>query len=172
MNGVGNDQAGVLVLGATNIPWQFEKRIYIPLPDPAARQKMFHLNIGTTPCTLSQQDYRALAEKTEGYSGSDLAVVVRDALMQPVRKVLSATHFKEVEVESGDPPQKTRKLTPCSPGDAGAKEMTWNDVNSEELLEPPLTYNDFVRAVQSAKPTVTQDDIKQHLVFAQEGGSE
>jgi SpoVK/Ycf46/Vps4 family AAA+-type ATPase len=30
------------------------------------------------------------------YSGSDIAVIVRDALMQPVRKVLSATHFKEV----------------------------------------------------------------------------
>lgn len=30
------------------------------------------------------------------YSGSDIAVVVRDALMQPVRKVLSATHFKAV----------------------------------------------------------------------------
>ena len=30
------------------------------------------------------------------YSGSDIAVVVRDALMQPVRKVLSATHFKQV----------------------------------------------------------------------------
>lgn len=57
---------------------------------------MFHLNIGTTPCQLSQADYRALADQTEGYSGSDLAVVVRDALMQPVRKVLSATHFKEV----------------------------------------------------------------------------
>jgi vacuolar protein-sorting-associated protein 4 len=30
------------------------------------------------------------------YSGSDISVIVRDALMQPVRKVLSATHFKEV----------------------------------------------------------------------------
>lgn len=61
---------------------------------------MFHLNIGTTPCQLSQADYRALGDRTEGYSGSDLAVVVRDALMQPVRKVLSATHFKEVRPTS------------------------------------------------------------------------
>ena len=35
-------------------------------------------------------------ELTYRYSGSDIAVIVRDALMQPVRKVLSATHFKEV----------------------------------------------------------------------------
>ncbi|CEQ39212.1 SPOSA6832_00730, partial [Sporobolomyces salmonicolor] len=171
MNGVGNDTSGVLVLGATNIPWaldvaikrRFEKRIYIPLPDPAARSKMFHLNIGTTPNQLTQADYRALAEKTEGYSGSDLAVVVRDALMQPVRKVL---------IEGSDPPQTVKKLTPCSPGDPAAKEMSWNDIGTDELLEPPLTYNDFIRAVQSAKRTVSQDDIKQHLVFAQEGGSE
>ena len=45
MNGVGHDDTGVLVLGATNIPWQldpaikcrFEKRTYIPLPDLEAR---------------------------------------------------------------------------------------------------------------------------------------
>lgn len=35
------------------------------------------------------------------YSGSDIAVVVRDALMQPVRKVLSATHFKKVRIACG-----------------------------------------------------------------------
>lgn len=78
--------------------YRFEKRIYIPLPEPDARQTMFKLNVGTTPCTLTQAEYRALADKTDGYSGSDIAVVVRDALMQPVRKVLSATHFKEVRL--------------------------------------------------------------------------
>lgn len=57
---------------------------------------MFELNVGSTPCQLTSQDYRKLAEQTEGYSGSDIAVIVRDALMQPVRKVLSATHFNEV----------------------------------------------------------------------------
>ncbi|KAM0749616.1 vacuolar protein sorting-associated protein 4 [Meredithblackwellia eburnea MCA 4105] len=180
MNGVGNDTSGVLVLGATNIPWaldiaikrRFEKRIYIPLPEPDARKRMFELNVGTTPCTLTQAEYRQLAAKTDGYSGSDLAVVVRDALMQPVRKVLGATHFKEIEVEEGDPPHKVKKLTPCSPGDKGAVEKTWNDVNSDELLEPPLAYNDFIRAVQSARPTVTKDDIVKHIEFANEGGSE
>ncbi|CAO3658242.1 unnamed protein product [Rhizopus microsporus] len=74
MNGVGNDMDGVLVLAATNIPWQldsairrrFEKRIYIPLPDASARAAIFALNVGSTPCTLTQADYKTLADMTEG----------------------------------------------------------------------------------------------------------
>jgi len=74
MNGVGNDDTGVLVLGATNIPWaldnaikrRFEKRIYIPLPGPDARKRMFELNVGTTPCELTRKEYRQLADKTNG----------------------------------------------------------------------------------------------------------
>jgi vacuolar protein-sorting-associated protein 4 len=37
-----------------------------------------------------------IIETPRRYSGSDIAVIVRDALMQPVRKVLGATHFKPV----------------------------------------------------------------------------
>src|ERR1043165_7491124 len=73
MNGVGNDPSGILVLGATNIPWQldsairrrFEKRIYIPLPDLHARMKMFKLNVGDTPCKLTNDEYQYLANETE-----------------------------------------------------------------------------------------------------------
>lgn len=32
------------------------------------------------------------------YSGADIAIVVRDALMQPVRKVQMATHFRRVSL--------------------------------------------------------------------------
>lgn len=74
MDGVGNGEGGVLVLGATNIPWQldiaikrrFEKRIYIPLPDLEARKRMFELQVGSTPCSLVNKDYRELAMKTDG----------------------------------------------------------------------------------------------------------
>lgn len=30
-------------------------------------------------------------------------------------------------------------VTPCSPGDAGAFEMTWMDVPGDKLFEPPVT---------------------------------
>ena len=45
---------------------RFEKRIYIPLPGADARKRMFELHIGSTPCELTQKDYRELAEQTEG----------------------------------------------------------------------------------------------------------
>ena len=104
MDGVGKDSKGVLILGATNIPWQldaairrrFQRRVHISLPDINARMKMFLLAVGSTPCELTQTDYRHLAEMTEGYSGSDISIAVQDALMQPIRKIQTATHYAQV----------------------------------------------------------------------------
>ncbi|PWZ00584.1 putative VPS4-vacuolar sorting protein [Testicularia cyperi] len=214
MNGVGNDETGVLVLGATNIPWaldlaikrRFEKRIYIPLPDLEARKRMFELNVGDTPCALDSKDYRKLASLTDGYSGSDISVLVRDALMQPVRKVTGATHFKRVmaparrkkqqdkakngDADTGahgdaaqqdkdtaaDPEDEVEEmrdyLTPCSPGDPDAQEMTWDDIDGDQLLEPKLVMNDFLRAIQAVRPTVTKADIEKHIEFTNEAGLE
>lgn len=77
---------------------RFEKRIYIPLPEEHARSFMFKLCLGTTPNSLTDADFITLGKKTEGYSGADISIIVRDALMQPVRKVQSATHFKRVRI--------------------------------------------------------------------------
>lgn len=104
MDGVGRDSKGVLVLGATNIPWQldgairrrFQRRVHIALPDLPARTKMFEISVGTTPCELAGADFRTLGELSEGYSGSDISIAVQDALMQPVRKIQMATHYKKV----------------------------------------------------------------------------
>ncbi|CCF56341.1 hypothetical protein KAFR_0B00410 [Kazachstania africana CBS 2517] len=175
MNGVGNESQGVLVLGATNIPWQldsairrrFEKRIYIPLPDLAARTRMFEINIGDTPCNLAKEDYRSLAQLTDGYSGSDIAVAVKDALMEPIRKIQGATHFKDV---SEDPDQK--KLTPCSPGDDGAIEMSWVDIEADELKEPDLTIKDFLKAIKITRPTVNEEDLHKQEEFTRDFGQE
>ncbi|KAI5822364.1 hypothetical protein K523DRAFT_422079 [Schizophyllum commune Tattone D] len=183
MNGVGHDDTGVLVLGATNIPWQldnaikrrFEKRIYIPLPGAEARRQMFQLNVGTTPCQLTAAHYKLLADKTDGYSGSDISIVVRDALMQPVRKVIGATHFKRVKaaVRNADgelTDEMKMKWTPCSPGDPEAVEKSWSDIESDELEEPPLKLNDFLKSLSTVRPTVTQEDIRKHDEWTKESG--
>lgn len=145
---------------------RFEKRIYIPLPGPDARRQMFQLHVGDTPNKLTQKDFRTLADRTEGFSGSDISIVVRDALMQPVRKVISATHFKQV----ADPETGTQKWTPCSPGDAAAKEKEWSDIGSDELLEPGLKINDFLKSLANTRPTVTAADIKRHEDWTKESG--
>ena len=77
---------------------RFERRIFIPLPDEQARTKMFQLNVGETPNNLTHKEFKQLGEMTEGYSGSDIAIAVRDALMEPIRKLRMATHFKPVSL--------------------------------------------------------------------------
>ena len=64
------------------------------------------------------------------------------------------------------------KLTPCSPGDSGAMEMSWTQVQAEQLLEPPLVLKDFVKAIKSARPTVSQEDMKRSAEWTAEFGSE
>ena len=174
MDGVGNDSKGVLILGATNIPWQldaairrrFQRRVHISLPDQPARMRMFEIAVGTTPCELKADDYKTLGKLSEGYSGSDIAIAVQDALMQPVRKIQTATHYKKVDVDGAE------KLTPCSPGDAGAIEMNWVQVDTEQLLEPPLQVKDFIKAIKSSRPTVSGEDLKRSAEWTLEFGSE
>jgi len=154
MQGVGNDMDNILVLGATNIPWsldaairrRFEKRIYISLPEVGARKTMFKMNLGNTPNNLTDDDFMELARKAEGYSGADVSTVVRDALMIPIRRIQSATHFKRVTGPSRSDPSKIVHdlLTPCSPGDPNAIEMTWMSIDSEKLLEPIITKVSFL----------------------------
>jgi len=181
MNGVGNSMDGVLILAATNIPWsldpairrRFEKRIYIPLPAAGARTKMFQIHLGDTPHSLTQIDFQELAELTEGYSGSDIAVVVREALMIPVRMVQNATHFKKILA----PDRKNKEvmipyLTPCSPGDLEAQPMTWMEIKGEELFEPLVSKKHFKQSVASTRPSVNKNDLAKYENWTKEFGQE
>ncbi|KAL6731047.1 hypothetical protein Aduo_001958 [Ancylostoma duodenale] len=182
MQGVGMNNDGILVLGATNIPWildaairrRFEKRIYIPLPDLNARKDMFRLDVGRNNNNLTENDYKMLAERTEGYSGYDINILVKDALMQPVRRVQSATHFKYVSGPSRKDPSVIVHdlLTPCSPGDRGAVAMSWLDVPGDKLAEPILTMQDMMRSLATVKPTVNSADLTKLEQFKNDFGQE
>lgn len=139
MQGVssGEQQDGVLMLAATNLPWnidsairrRFEKRIYIPLPEEQARERMFAINLGKTPHNLTAADFKELAALTPGFSGSDMSVLVRDAIMEPVRKCQEATHFKQISGPNAKGVIRDDMLTPCSPGDPSAIRMELMDVD-------------------------------------------
>lgn len=102
---------------------------------------MFKLHLGSTSHCLTDEDFKKLAGSTEGYSGADISIIVRDALMQPVRQVQTATHFKRVRGPSPKDPSVIVDdlLTPCSPGDPAAIEMNWMEVDGDKLYEPPVT---------------------------------
>ncbi len=90
--------------------------------------------------------------------------------MQPVRKVQAATHFKYLPPNPGSSMQR---ITPCLPGDDGALEMNWVDIPADaELVEPDLTYTDFVDAVSRAKKSTNQADITAHMQWSEEFGQE
>jgi vacuolar protein-sorting-associated protein 4 len=69
-----------------------------------------------------------------------------------------------------DPTIIVKKLTPCSPGAAGAIEQSWTDVASDALLEPVLTVKDFSKSIEVNRPTVSEADIKRHIEFTNESG--
>jgi len=69
MQGLGNKNDKVLVLGATNLPWsldsalrrRFEKRIYIPLPDIEAREYLLKNKLKGLDKLLTPQDFKYIA---------------------------------------------------------------------------------------------------------------
>ncbi|MHA1917405.1 MAG: AAA family ATPase [Candidatus Ranarchaeia archaeon] len=93
----------VLMLGATNLPWhldnairrRFEKRIFIPPPNKKDRQLLFQLF--SKEISISSINFSKLAELTEGYTGSDISLIVRETSMIPIREAT-----KEVDILSKD----------------------------------------------------------------------
>ena len=172
MQGVGKDDRGILVLGATNIPWgldpavrrRFQKKIYISLPEAKARKLMVKLNLGDTYNDLTDEQFGILGDLTDGYSGSDIYNLTQDAIYGPLRKCQRATHFKHLD---------DKHIVPCSPSDQGAFKMKINDIpNPESLVAPVVTFEDFILSLQKMKPTVSKKDLERQEQFTKEFGSE
>ncbi|WXG45428.1 MAG: AAA family ATPase [Candidatus Atabeyarchaeum deiterrae] len=101
----------VLVLGATNRPWdldeafrrRFEKRIFLPLPNADARRELFKIYV--KEIEIGQDfDVEKLVQSTEGYTGSDVAMICREAAMEPVRDL-------DLSGKISDPSAKVRPVS-------------------------------------------------------------
>jgi SpoVK/Ycf46/Vps4 family AAA+-type ATPase len=96
----------IVVLGATNIPWEidaafrrrFEKRIYVPLPDLEARQAIFKIHTKGVE-HAPEVNFEELAMLSEGYSGADIALICREAIMMPVRELDAAGALTDTSVQ-------------------------------------------------------------------------
>ncbi|XP_076145089.1 spastin isoform X1 [Alosa pseudoharengus] len=85
----------VLVMGATNRPQEldeavlrrFAKRIYVALPTEETRLKLLKNLLGKHGNPLNQKELSQLARLTDGYSGSDLTSLAKDAALGPIREL-------------------------------------------------------------------------------------
>uniref|UniRef100_A0A4W4GJE3 Spastin n=1 Tax=Electrophorus electricus TaxID=8005 RepID=A0A4W4GJE3_ELEEL len=85
----------VLVMGATNRPQEldeavlrrFPKRIYVSLPTEETRLKLLKNLLGKHGSPLTAKELSQLASMTDGYSGSDLTSLAKDAALGPIREL-------------------------------------------------------------------------------------
>ncbi|KAK0611115.1 P-loop containing nucleoside triphosphate hydrolase protein [Immersiella caudata] len=89
------DANRVLVLAATNLPWiideaarrRFVRRQYIPLPESETRAVQIRTLLSQQKHTLSDEDINVLVGLTDGFSGSDITALAKDAAMGPLRSL-------------------------------------------------------------------------------------
>jgi len=192
MDGVGKNEGDVLVLGATNVPWEldaairrrFEKRVYIPLPEPEARAIMVKLHLGDTPNNLSESDFDTLGRLTEGASGSDIKVLVKEALMEPLRRCQQAQQFLPVGDHlmpcerypncpycppklSTDPPNKDYTCKKCK-----AIRMQLWDVPPEKLKAPDVSVKDFETVLRHSVSSVSKEELEKYAEWTKQFGQE
>ncbi|GMH51911.1 hypothetical protein TrST_g8218 [Triparma strigata] len=153
---VGPNSNTVIVLAATNTPWdldealrrRLEKRVYIPLPSAIGRKELFKINM--KGCEISDDvDTDVLAEMTDGYSGADIANVARDAAMMSVRRLMDAA----------------RKL-----GLAGPDMQKYLAENKEEM-GGAVTQTDFCESLKKVGKSVGESDLERYAKWFEDFGS-
>lgn len=88
MDGFAQNNAGVLILAATNVPWaidpafrrpgRFDRVLFVPPPDRAARASILRILLAGRPVD-DGIEVDALAARTSGFSGADLEHLVDTA---------------------------------------------------------------------------------------------
>lgn len=142
----------VIVLGATNLPWEldtaflrrFEKRVHIDLPDEEGRRAMFQINTEGMQVDEDAKEggtWKSLVEMSDGYSGADIAVVCNDASMLGLRRLLA-----------GKTPDEMKKM-------------------SKEEFNVPITRADFESVFATVKSSAGKNDLEKYREWMQEFGS-
>lgn len=138
----------VMVLAATNFPWdidealrrRLEKRIYIPLPSAKGREELLRISLRELELA-DDVDLASIAENMEGYSGADITNVCRDASLMAMRRRIE-----------GLTPEEIRNL-------------------SREEMHMPTTMEDFEMALKKVSKSVSAADIERYEKWIFEFGS-
>ncbi|MEM0188389.1 MAG: CDC48 family AAA ATPase [Saccharolobus sp.] len=152
MDGIENLE-NVAVVAATNRPdildpallrpGRFEKLIYVPPPDKKARIEI--LKVHTKNIVIAEDvSLEDIAERTEGYTGADLAALVREAAMRAIRESMRICVNKVDEI--------------CKPNDLECKDKVMKECMKTTGVKVSLRH--FEEAMKKIKPSVTQDMLQ------------
>src|SRR5438105_182564 len=120
MDGVGADNAGVFMLGATNHPWdvdtalmrpgRFDRMALVLPPDEPARVAILEHHLKEKPA--SGVDRKAIAARTDGFSGADLAHLCESATEVAMEE--SVTSGRVRPITTSDFNQALRQVKPST----------------------------------------------------------
>lgn len=169
---------GLLFVGASRTPWELddallsrvERRVYVGLPDAAARAQILEVGLRGVAHDITLQEIEDIASECEGYTPSDLGMLVRDAAMEPVRVVRTAGWFKKVSVMEES--KKVAKKMPCERDATDAVEMRFTEIDKSEIQAPPVKCLDFDLAMTSTKPSVSREMIGRYVEFTEKKGQD
>eukprot|EP00946_MAST-07B_sp_MAST-7B-sp1_P003023 g3023.t1 len=142
----------VVVMATTNTPWdlddallrRLEKRIFVPLPDREARMQLLKLLFNGLALAPDITSLEPLVQRLDGYSGADIRLVVREAGMGPVRRMLEGKTAEDIEI---------MRAAGC-------------------LTNPgPITLQDVVRALKSTCPSVAPETSRKYVAWGQQFAS-
>ena len=96
MDGVESDNENILIIGATNAPWdvdsafkrtgRFDRTFFVPPPDEKAREQIFELYLKDLP--ICGMDYEELALSTYRFSGADIKGVIDRVSESVIEEIL------------------------------------------------------------------------------------
>lgn len=99
LDAIGADNRGLLVLAATNAPWdvddalkrpgRFDRVVFVPPPDPAARRRILELALEDRP--VGEIDLDPIVERTALFSGADLHALIERAVDAVIETALQTS---------------------------------------------------------------------------------
>ncbi|AFZ71117.1 AAA family ATPase, CDC48 subfamily [Caldisphaera lagunensis DSM 15908] len=148
MDGLEN-RGQVIVIGATNRinavdpalrrPGRFDREIEVPLPDKQGRLEILQIHTRHMPLD-GDVDTERLAEITKGYTGADLAALVKEAAMHALRRYLP-----EIDIEQEKIPVEVLEKMVVTMDDfiAAYKEITPSGLREIQVEIPEVHWEDI-----------------------------
>lgn len=97
LDGIDSTNEGVLIIGATNTPWnldpafrrpgRFDRIVFVPPPDVTTRESILRLKLNNKP--TGTIDFQSIAKKAENYSGADIDAIIDIAIEQKLESSFS-----------------------------------------------------------------------------------